>query len=270
MEFVLSQTQRIQGAKHQSTALAMDNLGSALHSIGRHAEAERLVREAREIFRNTIGDKHHSYATATGNLSTLLLDTGREKEAEPLIREAMQIYYEVFGANHHTVVNAHHALAKFYFRTGQAGLARQEWNNGLQILALSLECNHPDIAEFQRGIAFELLRAGKTKQAFHEMKQALEKLVCFASSTSNLPRDTVDCMEAFSSLFVAAGHRIENVHGELSAICLKHRISKPIAEKVMAILKQTLEQREGKDPEDSFEQLVRSKLSNLRKKKRPR
>ena len=60
--------------------------------MGRHAEAEPLLKQAMEIRRTALGERHPDYATSLNNLAVLYDSMGRQAEAEELRKKAMAIH----------------------------------------------------------------------------------------------------------------------------------------------------------------------------------
>jgi tetratricopeptide (TPR) repeat protein len=87
--------------------------------MGRHAEAEPLYLQAREIVRVALGEQHPDYATSLNDLAGLYAAMGRHAEAEPLYLKAMAINREALGEQnpaHATLLNN---LAELYRAMGR-------------------------------------------------------------------------------------------------------------------------------------------------------
>lgn len=71
--------------------------------LGRYDEAERLLREALDVYRKRYGPEHGYAGIST--IGALLLDQGRTKEAMPLLREAEQSWAAAFDEDDWRLLN---------------------------------------------------------------------------------------------------------------------------------------------------------------------
>jgi hypothetical protein len=67
----------------------MDNLAESLGLEGRYAEAEKLLRETRDIQRRVLGPEHPGTAISTDTLACILGLAGKRDEALSLLRDAV-------------------------------------------------------------------------------------------------------------------------------------------------------------------------------------
>jgi hypothetical protein len=59
--------------------------------LGRHVEAEALLRQALKIHRTALGEHHPQFASTLNNLAALLRALGRHAEAGLLLRQALAV-----------------------------------------------------------------------------------------------------------------------------------------------------------------------------------
>ena len=86
---MLDLDRRILGPDHRQTLAAMNNLGLAVQSQGRLAEAEQLLREALATEERVYGPEHQDTVNNMENLADLLADEGHLADAEKLHRQAL-------------------------------------------------------------------------------------------------------------------------------------------------------------------------------------
>jgi tetratricopeptide (TPR) repeat protein len=77
---------------HPETFTSRYTLGSVYRSLRRHAEAERLLRQALADARKAFGDAHWVTLDGERHLAVLLYDSGRFGEAVPLLEAAARGY----------------------------------------------------------------------------------------------------------------------------------------------------------------------------------
>jgi tetratricopeptide (TPR) repeat protein len=67
------------------------------HLQGNYAKAERLGRQASQIFKKVFGESHPDYAQSLANLSKLYQSQGDNAKAAPLCRQALEIFEKHFA-----------------------------------------------------------------------------------------------------------------------------------------------------------------------------
>ena len=89
----------------------MNDLALVLEAQGRHAEAERLFREALAIGAATVGTAHPDYATGLNNLGLNLAYQEKYSEALDLLTEALAIRQATLPADHPNIAESEHSIA---------------------------------------------------------------------------------------------------------------------------------------------------------------
>ncbi len=87
----LSMRRELYGTDDTKVAVALTNLGIALHAQGKTGESEACFRESLEIKRKLFGDQHPEVAVTETLLASLLVTLGDRTEAEVLARKALAI-----------------------------------------------------------------------------------------------------------------------------------------------------------------------------------
>ncbi len=72
-----------------------NNLAGLYDSQGRYPEAEPLLLQALDLYKQLLGDNHPQVALSLNNLANLYQYQGRYPEAEPLYLEAINIATQV-------------------------------------------------------------------------------------------------------------------------------------------------------------------------------
>src|SRR5207247_5059564 len=70
----------------------LNNMGRCLFEQGKRVEAEKMLREALEIQRKSLGNENPRLGVALNNLGGALYRQGKLTDAAPLLREAVNLY----------------------------------------------------------------------------------------------------------------------------------------------------------------------------------
>ncbi|GLH80816.1 hypothetical protein SSBR45G_57250 [Bradyrhizobium sp. SSBR45G] len=114
-------------------AAALTNLGQALASLGRDAEAEPNYKRAVALYETALGLDSVEIAPALNNLAALYQRQQRYAEAEPLFARALAIRERALGAAHPDVGQALNNLATLYERQDRHGDAEPLFRRALAI-----------------------------------------------------------------------------------------------------------------------------------------
>jgi hypothetical protein len=91
---------RVLGAEHPDTLLSANNLAASLSHQGKHADAERIQREALGVQKRVLGAEHPDTLRSAGNLAESLAHQGKCAEAEPILHAALASRQRVLGPAH--------------------------------------------------------------------------------------------------------------------------------------------------------------------------
>jgi tetratricopeptide (TPR) repeat protein len=91
------------GPDHAFYALALNKLGIAFQSQGKHVEAEGLFKRALAIREKVLGANHGDVGQSLNNLANAYRDQGKYADAETLFKRALTIREKALGANHSDV-----------------------------------------------------------------------------------------------------------------------------------------------------------------------
>lgn len=140
----LDQRERVLGAEHPDTLMAMNNLAILYSEQGRYAEAEPLHVETLEIRRRVLGAEHPATLLAMSNLATLYEAQGRYAEAEPLYLQTLEIQKRVVGEEHADTLGTMSNLAIVYEKQSRYAEAEPLYIETLEIRRRVLGEKHPD------------------------------------------------------------------------------------------------------------------------------
>jgi tetratricopeptide (TPR) repeat protein len=143
----------------------MNNLAEIYKAQGRYGEAEPLLREVLQGYRETLGPKHPDTLTSMNNLAGLYKAQGRYGEAEPLLREALQIRCETLGPKHPDTLGSMNNLAELYQSQGRTGDAEPLYREVLQISRETLGPAHPHTLGTQTNLVVLLAAEGRIPAA---------------------------------------------------------------------------------------------------------
>jgi tetratricopeptide (TPR) repeat protein/predicted Ser/Thr protein kinase len=178
----------------------MDNLGDLLGRMGRHREAEALLREVVEIHRRTLGPGQVGGSQVT--LAKELLRQGRLTEAESLARVGLNTWQAVVGPDHPAVGGVLGDLADILAARGNLPEALRMAREGLAIRRARLDPLHPLVAVAITHVAGLELRQGNLPEA---ERLLLEALGIYSDQGLLAHRDTRTTYRLLADLNVALG-----------------------------------------------------------------
>ena len=115
------------GQKNQALAMTVNNLAMTYRAMGRHEDAEPLLKGCVPISKEVLGDHHPDVAIAINNLAALYCDQGRYDLAEASYLEALAIHSRLKPEGHPNYSIFLKGLYQTYI-----GLERQDMINALE------------------------------------------------------------------------------------------------------------------------------------------
>jgi hypothetical protein len=88
------------GAEHPDTLTSASHLTSTLSNLGKHVEAERIIRQVLAAERRALGAEHPDTLTSQSNLAVCLMHQGNYAEVEDLLQDLAPLQSRVLGADH--------------------------------------------------------------------------------------------------------------------------------------------------------------------------
>lgn len=118
-------------------------LAAIVADLGRHDEAEAMLRGLLSRFEDLYGASHYEVAVVCHNLAAVLSVTGRLDEADALYRRALAIKRARLGAAHPDVALTIHNLAALCDERGEAREARALHRRAHALARRTLGAKHP-------------------------------------------------------------------------------------------------------------------------------
>jgi tetratricopeptide (TPR) repeat protein len=112
---------------HPDVALSIHNLAFAIDGLGRHSEAEELLRETLEMRRRLYPDGHQNLANSISNVGYNLHSQGKIAEAVPYFKEALEMFKRVYRADHPQIEGSLLNLAATMDDAGMSAQAEPHW-----------------------------------------------------------------------------------------------------------------------------------------------
>jgi non-specific serine/threonine protein kinase/serine/threonine-protein kinase len=157
-----------------SVARATLLYGQCLAEIGRHADAEPVLREAVERCRLTLGGDDNDTLYAENLLSQMLAEVGKLDEAERLLAAHLENTRRVRSPESEDAVNAAASLARMYVRRGRYAEAERVWREQLAICRRTRGNDSPTTLVLCSNLADLLRSIGQIDEAIALLTEATE------------------------------------------------------------------------------------------------
>ena len=180
------------------TAQSLNTQGNRVAESGNNPEAQRLYREALQIWRS-LGPAYEAHTAGTLlNLAVAMADDGQRLAAAKVSEEALALHRRTLGATHHRTVANMNLLASNYLMLGDPGRAEALYR---EVLPIERELYPRDIqtARTLEGLAYGLVQRRQAREALPLAEEALGISIQCAGE------DSMDTALAYSS--VAEAHR---------------------------------------------------------------
>ncbi len=157
---------------HPSVVLARSRLAQGLGELGRHAEAEVLLRESLDRFRES-HEAHPHVAETLINLGARLRAQGRLEDALELDNEAIEMCQRVYGPTHQVLGKAYGNRGSTLQHLRRLEEAEADHREALRILTVDLGPDHPDVATTLNNLAVVVAAGGRREEAEQLYLEAL-------------------------------------------------------------------------------------------------
>ncbi len=164
--------QRVLPADHPRLALARTQLGSALVSGGRYAEAIPLLERAVQSLTRP-GPPTFQLSASTTLLANAHFHSGDYARAEALNTSALAMDRLLHGDRHPSIADGLINLGTVQFELGHYADAERQLREALQIERLHRGAEHPETASAMNSLARALTPQGKTDEAGTLLRKAL-------------------------------------------------------------------------------------------------
>lgn len=125
-------------------ARLLQQLASTMNTLGLHAEAEPVLRDALETRRKILGVDHEDTLQSLHSLGSLLTTLGQFDEAIPLLRDAYQGRIRVLGPEDPMTLRAGTSLGGLHRVRGELPEAERIWTEVLAVQRRTLGDDDPD------------------------------------------------------------------------------------------------------------------------------
>jgi tetratricopeptide (TPR) repeat protein len=173
LERSLAIDEKLRGAEHPTTAVALNNLAVLLQDQGDLAAARPLLERALAIHENALGPGHLETATDLNNLAILLYDQGDLASARPLFERALEIREKERGPEHPETATGLNSLANLFQAQGNLAAAQPLFERALAIREKALGREHPNTASSLNNLASLLHDRGDLAAARPLLERAL-------------------------------------------------------------------------------------------------
>jgi eukaryotic-like serine/threonine-protein kinase len=154
---------RLVGFRNPQVAQWAITLGQILHATGKNAEAEALLVETTQIFRETLGPEHPMVALALSSTAAIRKDVGDLRGAEQLARDALAIVTRVFGQ---ATADRFAQVAEIVQASGRADEAEVLLRDAVEQRRRAVGAvDHPSLAPALEQLAAQLRANGKALEA---------------------------------------------------------------------------------------------------------
>lgn len=177
-------------------ATSLNNLGAICFSMSNLAEAERLSKEAVQIYSSAPVKEPSGYATCLFNLATLYRTMGNLIQAEQLFKQLAQLKAETLGENHLEYADALNHLAWLYHATARNKQAEQLYRKVIEIRSTTLDKHNMEYERSLNDLAYLYMSEGRYMEAetlYREVEEIRrtskgEDHPLYASSLNNLEK----------------------------------------------------------------------------------
>lgn len=172
---VVAAMERVAGPRSAETALAVGDLGRLYVETGMIEDAERTLRRAIELTRDSLGARHPEILTQRDHLGALMTDMGRFAEGEAILRELLEDRRAVFGPESPTVAYTITTLANVVQKQGKHEEAIALLRESLAIRRACLPPDHPSLLINLANLATALIGSGRTEEALPLLRETVAK-----------------------------------------------------------------------------------------------
>ncbi len=159
---------------HTDIALAANNLGVALRSLGRLDEAQTLHEEALALRRRAVPEDAPAVAESLNNLAGIDLGRADYEKAQRHLREALEIRRRVLGENHPLVAQTLSNLALTLHQAGDTAAAEPLFREAVAALRRLGGPEEPGLARTLGSLAGVLRVRGGKEEARALLEESLE------------------------------------------------------------------------------------------------
>jgi eukaryotic-like serine/threonine-protein kinase len=149
-------------------------MGTVYENLDLYDRAERLVRQAVEIRRNTLGGEHQATLDIERRLAWIISEQNRYAEAEKMERELIESETRTLGPNHPITLATKSELCRTLGLSGRYTEAESLCRQALEAQQHLLGSDDADALESQRRMALVLIQQGHFAEAAESLRANLQ------------------------------------------------------------------------------------------------
>src|SRR5262249_6115217 len=147
--------------------------GNSLFRLGRHAEAEKALRQALAVLSKVLGERHPQTTNLWGKVASCLDGQGKHTEALPIHRKALAIKQKVLGERHPDTAISYGNMAVCLHAQGKFSAALTPFKKALAIRRAASGERNVDTAVSYNNLATCLESLGNYEEALPRFQKAL-------------------------------------------------------------------------------------------------
>lgn len=165
--------QSVYGPQHSAYADGLSSYANALLWNDNYVAAEKVAKEAVDIYRTTESVTHPDRINAEGLLGRIFLQLGQLNEAAPLIQGRYTRQKEVFGADSARLLSPLTSLIRLRLKQGELKSAEAHAREAIRIIEASGETHTPRTGQSYETLGIVLLQESEFIAAEQALRTAL-------------------------------------------------------------------------------------------------
>lgn len=174
-----------EGGTPEELAYALRRWGSALSTLARFEEAERVLKRSLDIQRENLPAGHPSILQTLTNIATVYFESQQTNEAEPILKEAMAVYETMENPNLETMTNTINMLGIVTAILHGNEPAVPHFERALKIRQEIHPGAHPDIAQSLTNLSIVYQGMDRLDEAETLLREACDQWIEILGPESN-------------------------------------------------------------------------------------
>jgi len=154
-------------------ARLLDTMGRTYAGIGLLPDAHRMLQQAVDLRRRTLGPEHRDTLASVRALASLLDDEGHYPESEAMYRDVLEIQRRRLGADHPDVLATEGSLASVLFAEGRAAESEAVARGALERIRKLKGSDSRDALRLMNLIGISLIVQGNLPEAERVLEETL-------------------------------------------------------------------------------------------------
>ena len=172
------------GRESGPSAIALTRLAYVLREQSKLQEAEKILREAVEIWSNLDAYNPRHFAESLEDLATTVALTGRHQEAEALMNRSLNIRKELGDKAQTLVARGYHHLGFILAGMDRHRDAEASYRRAFEIFKSERGDDHPDTIVSLAGVGVQLTKLGDFLEAEKVLRRVTENTARFFGEDS--------------------------------------------------------------------------------------